>query len=102
MNGWIDATQSLPAEREYVRFVVVGHRRSLTGVYENHSFCSRWGSYDPTTVSMWRKLGDAPRSARRQRMLKETRRGGARENRGRSAILRTADGAPCSPADIAP
>jgi len=60
MNGWTDTTQSLPFEHEYVRFLVVGHTRALMGVYENQSFCSRWGSYDKSQVGIWRKLGDAP------------------------------------------
>jgi hypothetical protein len=60
MNSWIDTTQSLPIEHEYVRFLVVGHTRALMGVYENNSFCSRWGAYDKKQVGIWRKLGDAP------------------------------------------
>lgn len=60
MNSWTDATQSLPAEHEYVRFLVLGHTRSLMGIYENHTFCSRWGTYDERLVGVWRKLGNAP------------------------------------------
>jgi len=59
MNNWIDATQSLPVEHEYVRFLVIGHTRALMGVYENQSFCSRWGTYDRNQVGIWRKLGEA-------------------------------------------
>ncbi|MGH8153509.1 MAG: hypothetical protein ACREPF_12375 [Rhodanobacteraceae bacterium] len=64
MNSWIDPAQSLPAEREHVRFFVVGHHKSLTGVYEDRSFRSRWGSYDQSSIEVWRKLGNAPRSLR--------------------------------------
>ncbi|HJR12634.1 MAG TPA: hypothetical protein VJ833_01895 [Rhodanobacteraceae bacterium] len=60
MNSWIDTTQSLPVEHEYVRFLVVGHTRALMGVYEKQGFCSRWGTYDKAQVGIWRKLGDAP------------------------------------------
>lgn len=60
MNSWIDTTKSLPVEHESVRFVVVGHTRALTGVYENNSFCSRWGAYDKKQVGIWHKLGDVP------------------------------------------
>lgn len=89
MNGWIDPAQALPAERENVRFVVIGHRRSLTGVYENHSFCSRWGSYEPATVELWRKLGNAPRVRRRLRPAGDLHRGSDRPARGRTVA--TAD-----------
>lgn len=58
MNSWTDTTQSLPVEREYVRFRVIGHNRALLGVYQNQNFCSRWGSYDKAQVCVWRKLGD--------------------------------------------
>lgn len=65
MHSWMDPTQSLPAEREHVRFFVVGHHKSLTGVYEDQSFRSRWGSYDQSSIEVWRRLGNAPRALRR-------------------------------------
>jgi len=60
MNDWIDTTNSLPTEREYVRFLVVGHTRCMLGVYEDHNFHSRWGAYKAREVRMWNKVGDAP------------------------------------------
>lgn len=60
MNDWIDTTNALPTEREYVRFLVVGHTRCLLGVYEDHIFRSRWGAYNAREVRMWNKVGDAP------------------------------------------
>ena len=60
MNNWIDTTNSLPTEREYVRFLVVGHTRCMLGVYEAHNFHSRWGAYNAREVRMWNKVGDAP------------------------------------------
>jgi hypothetical protein len=60
MNDWMDTTTSLPTEREYVRFLVVGHTRCMLGVYENHNFHSRWGAYKDRDVRMWNKVGDAP------------------------------------------
>lgn len=67
MNSWIDTTQSLPVEHEYVRFLVVGHTRALMGVYENNNFCSRWGAYDKKQVGIWRKLGEAAQVPARPR-----------------------------------
>lgn len=84
MNSWIDATQSLPEERESVRFVVVGHRRSLAGIYENQLFCSRWGSYEPAKVELWRKLGNAPRGPRRLRAAAEPQPEAGAGPRGRT------------------
>lgn len=66
MDSWIDAAEGLPEDREYVRFVVVGHRRSLAGIYENRLFCSRWGSYEAVKVEQWRKLENAARAPRRR------------------------------------
>src|SRR6185437_10951853 len=60
MNDWIDTTNLLPTEREYVRFLVVGHTRCMLGIYENHNFHSRWGAYKDREVRMWNKVGDAP------------------------------------------
>jgi hypothetical protein len=60
MNDWIDTMNLLPAEREYVHFLVVGHTRCLLGVYEDHNFRSRWGTYGASEVRMWNKVGDAP------------------------------------------
>jgi hypothetical protein len=60
MNDWIDTTNLLPTEREYVRFLVVGHTRCMLGVYEDHTFRSRWGAYRDKEVRMWNKVGDAP------------------------------------------
>ena len=60
MNDWIDTMNLLPAERECVRFLVVGHTRCLLGVYEDQIFRSRWGAYRAREVRMWNKVGDAP------------------------------------------
>ena len=60
MNNWIDTMNLLPAEREYVRFLVVGHTRCLLGVYEDQNFRSRWGAYAAREVRMWNKVGNAP------------------------------------------
>src|SRR6185312_2601834 len=62
MKDWMDTTNALPTEREYVRFLVVGHTRCMLGVYENHNFHSRWGAYKDRDVRMWNKVGDAPMS----------------------------------------
>lgn len=90
MNSWIDASQALPEEHENVRFVVVGHLRSLAGIYENQLFCSRWGSYEPTKVELWRKLGSAPRLPRRLRATSEARSNAEPSPRGRPVSLGTA------------
>jgi len=60
MNDWIDTRNLLPAERERVRFLVVGHTRCMLGVYEDHNFRSRWGAYGDREVRMWNKVADAP------------------------------------------
>lgn len=61
MSHWTNAALTLPADHEYVRFLVTGHTRPLLGVYENRSFHSRWGAYAQTQVKLWLKLGEAPR-----------------------------------------
>ncbi|MGH8125452.1 MAG: hypothetical protein ACREPK_06365 [Rhodanobacteraceae bacterium] len=60
MSPWTDAASILPADHEYVRFLVAGHTRPLLGVYENRSFYSRWGAYAEAQVKLWLKVGDAP------------------------------------------
>jgi hypothetical protein len=60
MNAWKDARNSLPAEHEYVHFLVIGHSRFLLGTYENHSFRSRWGAYNEVRIKLWRKIDEAP------------------------------------------
>lgn len=60
MDSWTDSAHALPTERECVYFLVVGHSRRLMGVYENHTFQSRWGTYGDTDVTLWQKIGDAP------------------------------------------
>jgi hypothetical protein len=61
MSHWTRTEHTLPAEREYVRFLVLGHNRPLIGVYQQHSFRARWGAYDETLVGAWSKIGEAPR-----------------------------------------
>ncbi len=60
MNNWNGTDQALPSEREYVQFILAGHRSWLYGVYAKRSFRSRWATYLAREVSAWRKLGDAP------------------------------------------
>lgn len=61
MSQWTRTEHTLPAEREYVRFLVLGHNRPLVGVYQQHNFHARWGAYDETLVGAWSKVGEAPR-----------------------------------------
>ncbi len=56
MENWTDATHALPTEHECVRFIVSGHQRPLVGIYEEHSFRARWGSYGDAQVRRWHPL----------------------------------------------
>lgn len=51
MNGWNATDQALPCEREYVQFILAGHRSWLYGVYIKHRFQSRWATYLAREVS---------------------------------------------------
>lgn len=75
MYGWTDAARTLPREREYVRFVVVGQQCSMMGVYQRHRFESRSGIYDAGTVEIWRTLGDASQTPQPLRGRRSRRHG---------------------------
>ena len=61
--AWIDTASALPANGQFVQFLLHRRQSPISGVYARDGFRSRWTSYATELVCKWRGMTDTSNDA---------------------------------------